>query len=349
MKLSDSRDGSQVAFPFIRRKAIRVETGEVVRAEPLEGEHATPLVMRPLVSDVCLPNWAKANHESIRSLLNRHGAILFRDFNIATVRDFEEFTRAASGEIMEYNERSSPRTQVGERVYTSTDYPRNESIFLHNEHSYSVTYPSKLFFFCVRPAQKGGETALADTRRVLQQINPKIRKRFMNKGWMYVRNYGDGFGLPWQIAFQTKDRSAVEDYCYKNRIVFEWKDHDRFRTYQVRPVTAYHTGAGETVWFNHLTFFHISTLSSAMQEALTRDFEEEDLPNNTYYGDGSAVEPSVMDELREAYLQEKIRFTWHAGDVVLLDNMLVSHGREPFAGERKVLFAMADPVTRLDV
>jgi hypothetical protein len=31
---------------------------------------------------------------------------------------------------------------------------------------------------------------------------------------------------------------------------------------------------------------------------------------------------------------------------MLLDNMLVAHGREPFDGGRRVLVAMADPVRR---
>ena len=27
---------------------------------------------------------------------------------------------------------------------------------------------------------------------------------------MYVRNFGDGFGLDWRTVFQTDDRAAVE-------------------------------------------------------------------------------------------------------------------------------------------
>ena len=73
---------------------------------------------------------------------------------------------------------------------------------------------------------------------------------------------------------------------------------------------------------------------------------EEDLPNNTYYGDGSAIEPWVLDHLREAYMNETVSFTWHKGDVIILDNMLTAHSRLSFVGPRKVLFAMAEPITR---
>jgi alpha-ketoglutarate-dependent taurine dioxygenase len=103
------------------------------------------------------------------------------------------------------------------------------------------------------------------------------------------------------------------------------------------------------VWFNHATFFHISTLSQSVREALLAEFKEEDLPNNTYYGDGTGIEPAVMDELRDAYTQEMVVSPWQEGDIVMLDNMATSHGRMPFAGPRQVLFAMAEPYTRTDI
>jgi hypothetical protein len=94
----------------------------------------------------------------------------------------------------------------------------------------------------------------------------------------------------------------------------------------------------------HATFFHISTLEPATRAALLSVLPEEDLPYNTYYGDGSPIEASVMDELRSAYLQETISFPWRRGDVLFLDHMLMAHGRAPYTGPRKVLVGMADAV-----
>ena len=72
---------------------------------------------------------------------------------------------------------------------------------------------------------------------------------------------------------------------------------------------------------------------------------EENLPNNTYYGDGTAIEPHVLDELRAAYEAETVEFAWQRGDVLLLDNMLTAHGRAPFSPPRQIVVSMAEPTT----
>jgi alpha-ketoglutarate-dependent taurine dioxygenase len=95
-------------------------------------------------------------------------------------------------------------------------------------------------------------------------------------------------------------------------------------------LVARHPRTGETVWFNHAIFFHVTTLEKALSEVLLDSFEVWDLPNNTFYGDGSPIEPDVLDEIREAYLQECVAYDWREGDVLLIGNMLTAHARAPY-------------------
>jgi hypothetical protein len=81
---------------------------------------------------------------------------------------------------------------------------------------------------------------------------------------------------------------------------------------------------------------------------LLSEFTEESLPANSFYGDGSPIEPDVLEILRGAYLKEKIVLPWQKKDVLMLDNMLAAHGREAYHGTRKVLVAMAQPVQSED-
>lgn len=333
----------------VRRKAVGVGQQDLVTVAPLSVGTSLPLVVQPAVKGLSLAVWAKQNREFIETEVLRCGAMLFRNFAVNGVSGFEQCIDAISGGAVEYRFRASPRTQVRGYIYTSTDYPPDQSIFPHNEHAYSPIFPLRVYFFCVLPAQRGGETPIGDTRQVFQHIDPTIRERFIQKKILYLRNYGDGFGLPWQTVFQTEDKTEVEAYCRRVDIDVEWKAGGRLRTRQIGPAVVRHPRTGEPVWFNHATFFHISTLEASIREALLAEFKEEDLPQNTYYGDGSPIEPAVLEELRAAYQQAMVVFPWQHADVLFVDNMLTLHGRQPFMGTRQVLVGMAEPFRSADL
>lgn len=162
---------------------------------------------------------------------------------------------------------------------------------------------------------------------------------------MYVRNFGNGLGISWQEAFQTSKQKDVINYCQNNGIVMKWGNNKKLQTYQVRPAIVNHPKTGEKVWFNHAAFFHISTLDPTIRQTLAAEFSESEFPYNTYYGDGSEIEPEVLAEIRSAYQQETVTFPWHAGDILMLDNMLTAHGRNPFIGSRQVVVGMAEAVS----
>jgi alpha-ketoglutarate-dependent taurine dioxygenase len=309
------------------------------------GAPELPALCEPRLPGVNLVSWGTARREEIEATLLRHGAILFRGFDVKGVPDFDACVQAISGGAVNYMFRASPRTQVDSRfnVYTSTDYPANERIFPHNEHSYSPVFPLQLYFYCEVPSATGGETPLGNTRAVLRRIRPDVRERFVSRGIMYVRNYGDGMGLPWQTVFQTNDRLEVERYCAEVGILPEWKPGDRLRTRQVGPAVVKHPLTREDVWFNHATFFNALTLPESARDKLLAEFSEQDLPQNTFYGDGSPIEPDVVRHLQDVYREVMVEFPWQAGDVVLLDNMLTLHARNSFTGARRVLTAMARP------
>jgi alpha-ketoglutarate-dependent taurine dioxygenase len=328
------------------RKSIDLSPAQLVTTGPLKPGQALPLVIRPEVDGIDLPIWAGENRQEIDSLLLEHRALLFRGFDIRGAAEFKNFVMSTSdGNLMEYTDRSTPRLTVGDGVYVSTIYPADQRIDLHNEGTYWTSWPMKLYFCCQKTADQGGETPIADVRAVLARIDPAIRQRFREKQVMYVRNYNDGFGLTWQEVFQTNNSSEVESYCRKNAIEFEWKDGARLRTRQVRPAIRKHPRSHEEVWFNHAAFFHISARDEVVAKGLLGMFDEQDLPYMTYYEDGSSIDESDIRHIREAYDREKIIFAWEDGDILLLDNMSVAHGRQPYCGERQIVVAMAEPHT----
>ncbi len=311
---------------------------------PIPGP-AVPLVIEPATEKIDAVEWATAHRHPIRQLLLRHGGILFRGFTRGSVETFRTFIAAVSAEPLAYVERSSPRHEVADQVYTSTDHPARHPIPLHNEQSYNVTWPLRIFFHCLTPPASGGGTPVADCRNVYQRISPALRARLEERGYLYVRHFGSGMGLSWQEAFQTSERAVVESYCAENDIELTWGVGPELTTRQQRPVSAAHPETGEMTWFNHLTFFNVSTLDPMVAAALL-SMGQENLPNNTYYGDGADIEPAALDELRGAYGAEKTVVPWQEGDIMMLDNMLVAHGREAYEPPRQIVVGMAEPWSR---
>jgi alpha-ketoglutarate-dependent taurine dioxygenase len=326
-----------------RRREIGGSPSDLVALGPLPGGGPLPLLIQAAADGIDLAAWASGRRGELETRLREHGGLLFRGFGLRTPAELERLVRALCGELLEYTYRSTPRTQVQGEIYTSTEYPADQTIPMHNEMSYARSWPRQIFFACAAAAPAGGETPVADSRRVFSRIPPEVRERFMRLGVCYVRNYGEGIDLPWQDVFQTSDRDSVEAFCRQAGLELEWRGADGLRTRQVCQATAVHPVTGEDLWFNQAHLFHVSSLPPALRESLLATLTEEELPRNAFYGDGSPIEPEALAVIRAAYDEESVIFPWADGDVLWLDNMLTAHGRRPYAGPRKILVGMAEP------
>lgn len=336
-------------LPTTRRSAVEVSTAALVEIEALLPEGPLPLLVRPGAERVDLESWARESAELLRQRLLEAGGLLFRGFGVAGVERFEGLVETLAGGLLPYRERATPRSRVGGRVFTSTDYPADQTIELHNENCYATSFPGKIFFHCIQAPRSGGQTPLADTRRVYREIDPGIRTRFEETGVMYVRNFVSGVGLSWQEAFQTDDRDRLERICRESGIETEWLSDEHLRTRQVRPAVARHPETGERIWLNQAVAFHVSTLAPSVRRQLVAELTEEGVPKTTCYGDGTPIDEDTLAALREAYRRATVAFDWQEGDVLMLDNLLVAHGRKPYEGPRQVAVAMAQPVAGEDV
>jgi len=199
----------------------------------------------------------------------------------------------------------------------------------------------------VRPAEEGGYTPLADCQRVWKRLPETLRAQFAEKGWLYRRNFAPGSSFTWQKTFGLTTWEELERYCDENYMTLMQQNgvvSVRYRRWASLP----HVRTGEMTWFNHGTFFNPHAQESRLK-AMVLAMGEDRRPYNTYYGDGTCVEAETIGVLDEAYTRETVSFPWEAGDVLMLDNMRIAHGRMSYRGQREVLVTMKHKIRCEDV
>jgi alpha-ketoglutarate-dependent taurine dioxygenase len=303
-----------------------------------------PLVVEPKIGAQSLPelkNLVAGHRDFFQKQLLQVGALLFRGFQITAIDEFKDFVRHFSGrDFFNYAGGVSPRTALGTNVYTSTDYPPELPLDLHNELSYSKYYPQQLYFYCQTAPENSGETTLGDSRRILSRIDPKIVALFKEKNVLYERNLeaGRGTGYSWQDAFETDDKEEIEEHCQKIEADFKWRPHNRLKIRQICPATGRHPQTGEEVWFNQAHGFHTSGLEI---NTCSPDLgKEAEYRLNSYFGDGTPLCTLMLEHIRHVLRAEEVPHQWEAGDILVLDNMLTAHGRRPYSGQRKIVLVM---------
>ncbi|MFI1370231.1 TauD/TfdA family dioxygenase [Streptomyces griseochromogenes] len=303
----------------------------ILTAPPFEG-----------IVDAC--KWLRSTRPQITAGLHEYGAVYLRGLPVDTVDSVGLVRDVLIPQRTPYREKATPRSSFGNDIYSSTDLPPSQPIRLHNENSYTLTFPGLLMFACLTAPEEGGATPVADCRRILRSLPAELVERMRATGWLLTRNYSEHISLDWRTVFASDSKEQVEQYCVENLISCDWDDADHLRTGQLRPGIIRHPETGEEVWFNHLAFWSSWALDPDIREALIDEFGPGGLPFETGFGDGERLTQEELEVISAAYAEATVREAWLPGDIMLVDNILTAHGRDSFRGDRKIVVAMGDPV-----
>jgi alpha-ketoglutarate-dependent taurine dioxygenase len=275
----------------------------------------------------------------LRGLVDRSGAVLVRRSGVSSVEDLHRRVEGTLGGLLPYDDASTPRTEVAPGVHTATEFPAELAIPPHNEQAYSSHAPRYLAFFCDRPADAGGSTHLVDSNRWHEEIPASTRARFDTGGVTYVRNYYPWLAPNWQTAFRTDDPDVALQRCRADGGEASWRP-DGLRTLHRRTATICHPETGDTVWFNQAHLFHPARLDDDTRVALRDLYEPDALPRDARYGDGEPIPDDEIGEVLAAAQRCTVDVDLEAGDLLVLDNLRVAHGRLPFRGTRRMYVTM---------
>lgn len=346
-----------------------------VKARPFDlATGSFPLVLTPdtpeMASPAAITAWMAEHRDWLRAEMTRWGAVLLRGFDLVSATDFERALLAVDTELQTFYWGTSPRMRLTDFVFTASELPWFYPIPQHLEMSFLDNPPLRIYFFCMVPAKRWGETPLVDFRAVARDLDPALKEKFASKGIRYIRNYYGPKGgnaldptdyKRWDDMFQTTDKPTVDRMAAEQHFRTEWKSGDRLALIHEQPAFRNHPLTGEEVWFNHAQVFHVNTgkqeldrTAKAIPHPLTWGLsafatllitlkryttKPEDQSTHVQFGDGTEISDAEMSHLRDVIWKNMVVFPWKKGDTVLIDNWLVSHGRRPYLGDRMVAVA----------
>ncbi|NVM79668.1 amino acid adenylation domain-containing protein [Duganella sp. SG902] len=329
------------------RDGAKAAPRAAVRTSLLHPDRPFPLVVEAS-SDIDAVAWARTQRDFIDSALARHGGILFRNLGLDTPQQFESFAEIIEPELYGgYGD--LPKKEGGRNTYRSTPYPERQMILFHNESAHLDRWPRKQWFYCEQPSPVGGATPIVDCREMLRRLPEELVREFERKGLLYVRTFTDRLDVPWREFFKTDSRADVEQRLGQAGIEWRWLPNDELQTRTRCPAVITHPVTGERVFFNQVQLHHVSCLEEEGRNDLMSLVGAERMPRQVYFGDGGIIPDETMAIIGQAYEDCAVRFDWRKGDVVMLDNMLAAHARDPFEGPRKIVVAMGAMFNRADL
>lgn len=305
-------------------------------------------------------------------LLTKHGAVLLRGFNDNSSEAFSKFVTA-----IETGRGRTPFEQIGlagkrfeqaKNVYTANEGPASTRFYQHNEYARYTHFPANIHFFSQKATKHGGGgSPIANSNvfynRVLQEIPEFIKevskknlistqvypsrtkKSTVTKGNEFFWEDYDSFGKEIDYehdSFELKKEKA-EKQIRRLTDDFSWNEDGSVTIRQHVPAFRKHPVTGLPVFFNGLNGrYGTSRDNGALEPPYIGKTGGVFLPST--YDDGELIPLKYLEIVNRISREIEFVHKWEEGDLLLIDNYQVSHGREPWRDDdqRVVLVSMWD-------
>ncbi len=296
--------------------------------------------------------WIGATRNVLDRLIRAHGGIVLRGFPISESAHFGALMGLFPSFEGDYLGGVAPRVRIAGQVMEATRLDKHVKLRLHSEMAYMQEFPARIAFFCQKAADVGGETIVADVRGLLEAIPESLRSKVEALGIMTVRNFAPPSNeldlsvahmdlRGWNIAFESDDPSVVEEVCKAKGLAVTWNEDRSLTVVNQTPATVVHPHTGQRLYRANLHSYTSTAANEGMDAGLLQRVRaSQKRPSGTFLGSGEALSGDEVASF-ERYLDAHTRaWPWRNGDVMILDNLEMWHGRNPYEGSREVQVAM---------
>ena len=300
-----------------------------------------------------LPEWLEllsSQHEPLGAMILAHGGLLLRGLPVNSAEEFEAVAAEFLPVQASYIGGVSRRSRVHNNVYNTTEAPSSVVIEQHLEATHTPLPPERIVFNCQIAPQHGGETPLASFTELYDALPADVTQPLEGERVLYTRELMDresrmyrllpkkltqSLALSWQEVSGCDDLHDARNLLERGGYEVSLRGRRRLRTRCCQPVISEHPRTGRKRWYlsDQITRqlpWHTRLARRALRSQLGMEFALES---------GRQFAPGVLDLVHRTLARIRFSFTWQQGDVLVLDNHQMSHGRNTFAGERLILTA----------
>lgn len=279
--------------------------------------------------------WVASEANALKGQLATIGTVLFRGFPISNPEDFDAFSAAFGYGDFTYAESLSNAVRINftPRVFTANEAPPDVEIFLHHEMAQTPLSPEKIFFCCLSAAEEGGATPVCRSDWLyasFKQKHPQWAEQFSRLGLKYKiqmpaeADIDSGQGRSWASTLSVNTVQEAEDRLKALGYSWRWeKDGSLITTTPVMPAVKQLPDGSES-FYNQVLAAHLGWKPVG---------EEQEKPLT--FGNGEPIPEEALVEIARIAEKYVLALEWQDGDVALVDNHRVMHGRYPFSGSRK--------------
>jgi alpha-ketoglutarate-dependent taurine dioxygenase len=342
--------------PAARARCIETElSSNNVRCSVLANS-GPPLFVEPIGGVIstdrsAFMEWVGAHRVALDQLIVKHGGVVLRGFPLSETADFEALVGHFPAYSAGYLGGSTPRRSLGRNVLESTNLASELRLGVHLEMAYMRDFPARIAFFARQVARCGGETIIGDFRRLSQLIPGPLREKLQRRGIRNVRNYGPAAECepgyldnpdrrPWNHSFFTDSRNEAERLALGLGMTTVWHADGSLTVINQMDAFTTHPVTGQSLYRNNIHAGGRLNYTGKHAEAERALLALQKMPTGTFLGDGSSLDPDEMAQLSRLIDEVTICWPWSDGDAMILDNLQVAHGRNPYEGRRETQVAL---------